>query len=151
MVSIQLPLDEDGFLRRECPSCEQEFKWHHGPTGGEPDDATRPAVYYCPLCGRPSGIDNWWTQEQLEYVQGVALGHVVNELRDELRRMERRSKGLLKFMSSSDEPEHPDALHEGDDMVIVASPCHDWEPAKVPAQWSAPLHCMICGTGYSLG
>lgn len=21
------PLDSDGFLRRECPTCEREFKW----------------------------------------------------------------------------------------------------------------------------
>lgn len=24
--SVQLPLDNDGFLRRECPHCLQEFK-----------------------------------------------------------------------------------------------------------------------------
>jgi len=26
-MSLTLPLDDDGFLRRECPSCERQFKW----------------------------------------------------------------------------------------------------------------------------
>ena len=26
-IPIALPLDGDGFLRRECPACELEFKW----------------------------------------------------------------------------------------------------------------------------
>ena len=24
---MEIPLDSDGFLRRECPTCEREFKW----------------------------------------------------------------------------------------------------------------------------
>lgn len=24
---MAVPLDLDGFLRRECPTCEREFKW----------------------------------------------------------------------------------------------------------------------------
>ena len=27
------PLDSDGFLYRECPICEREFKWLHTPEG----------------------------------------------------------------------------------------------------------------------
>lgn len=30
-VSMSLPLDEDRFLRRECPNCERQFKWWHTP------------------------------------------------------------------------------------------------------------------------
>jgi hypothetical protein len=30
-VSMSLPLDEDGFLRRECPTCERQFRWWHTP------------------------------------------------------------------------------------------------------------------------
>ncbi len=29
MLEISMPLDSDGFLRRECPTCEREFKWLH--------------------------------------------------------------------------------------------------------------------------
>ena len=30
-MEVSFPLDSDGFIRRECPHCEREFKWHHGP------------------------------------------------------------------------------------------------------------------------
>ena len=26
-LSITIPVDSDGFLRRECPTCERELKW----------------------------------------------------------------------------------------------------------------------------
>ena len=26
-IAITLPVDKDGFLRRECPSCKRQFKW----------------------------------------------------------------------------------------------------------------------------
>lgn len=26
-TSTSVPLDSDGFMRRECPNCEQQFKW----------------------------------------------------------------------------------------------------------------------------
>ena len=40
--SVPLPLDSDGFLRRECPHCVQQFKWHHGPTADRPDGEIDP-------------------------------------------------------------------------------------------------------------
>ena len=27
-IPVTMPLDGDGFLRRECPTCEEEFKWY---------------------------------------------------------------------------------------------------------------------------
>lgn len=42
------PPDSDGFLRRECPSCEREFKWF---SHNEGDPNAEPATqYFCPLC-----------------------------------------------------------------------------------------------------
>ena len=29
-ISVHLPLDKDGFLRRECPHCERQFKQWQG-------------------------------------------------------------------------------------------------------------------------
>ncbi len=132
MTSMTLPLDGDGFLRRECPSCEHESKWHHGPTGDEPDDAVEPPHYYCPLCGVPSGVDSWWTRPQLEHAQQAVLGVAMDDLGREFKSMERRSKGFIKVKASGDQIEPPSVLHEPDDMVIVTAPCHPWEPVKIP-------------------
>jgi hypothetical protein len=69
-IPVSLPLDSDGFLRRECPTCEQEFKWFsHAEWDFNAETADQ---YLCPLCGLPAGLDSWWTPAQMEYARGVA-------------------------------------------------------------------------------
>ncbi len=41
------------------------------------------------------------------------------------------------------------ALTEPDDMRIVASPCHDYEPVKVPEAEAGPFHCLVCGGAFA--
>jgi hypothetical protein len=36
-------------------------------------------------------------------------------------------------------------LVEPDDMTMVASPCHGFEPVKVADDWAEPLYCLVCG------
>ena len=39
----------------------------------------------------------------------------------------------------------PDSRIEPDDMVIIAGPCHSWEPVKVAEEATAPFYCLVCG------
>ena len=142
--SVQFPLDNDGFLRRECPHCLQEFKWHHGPTADRPAGEIDAAVYYCPRCGASAGPDQWWTQEQLAFIQELAAGPALREVADELEKAFRGAKGLTYKRGKINEPEPPTALYEPDDMIILAPPVHPWEPVKVP-EVAARVHCLVCG------
>ncbi len=151
-VSVQLPLD-NGFLRRECPACEREFKWHHGPTSERPQDAVDPEVYFCPYCGGTAPPDSWWTKEQLAYVQQVAAGSVAGEMGDAFEDAlgHQRPDSFIRIeVERGDLPEPPAALHEPNDMTILQSPCHSWEPVKVVETWSEPLHCLLCGENYAV-
>ena len=38
-IEMSLPLDSDGFLRRQCPACEREFKWLHAESEGATEAA----------------------------------------------------------------------------------------------------------------
>lgn len=152
MVKIGMSVPLDGsFLRRECPNCNREFKWHSGPTEDRPDDAIDPPFYYCPYCGNPAGHDAWWTRAQVERAQELATGEGARLVNDELRRMARRHKsGLVKMtVTPGPVPEPPAPLVEPSDMVAVASPCHPWEPIKVLDEWTAPLHCLVCGAAFA--
>lgn len=148
--SVQLPLDDDGFLRRECPHCLQQFKWHHGPTESRPKDEADPAVYYCPLCGVSAAPDQWWTQEQLTFIQESAAGPALREVSDELEKAFRGVKGLNYKREQLDEPEPPEALHEPNDMITLAPPCHPWEPVKLPAKATVRVYCLICGKPFAI-
>jgi hypothetical protein len=147
--SVQLPLDADGFLRRECPHCYQQFKWHNGPTADRPDDEVDVAVYYCPRCGASAASDQWWTQDQLTLIQQSAMGPALREISDELERAFKGVKGMTYKRGRSDEPEPPEALHEPNDMVILTPPCHSWEPLKVPEEATTRVHCLICGGAFA--
>lgn len=152
-IPVSIPLDNDGFMRRQCPSCLRQFKWHHGPANEEAEGQRSPTTYFCPLCGVPAATDQWMTSEQQEYAQGMALPVALQALDDELGSM---FKGMnsrnfkIKQTGHLDIPDEPDPLTEPDDMMIVASPCHGWEPIKVPDDSSSPLHCLVCGARFAL-
>jgi hypothetical protein len=150
-VPIQLPLDSDGFLRRECPRCGQQFKWHHGPATEEAEEQPDPSTYYCPLCGESAAADSWWTQEQLGHAQGVAVPAAMRYIQDSLKQAFRNNK-YVRFEpgNGSDIPDQPSALTEPDDMQIVASPCHAYEPIKIPANHEGPVHCLVCGEPFAI-
>lgn len=144
--TISLNLDE-GFLRRECPSCHRQFKWHHGPTESRPPDAIDPPLYHCPYCGMTADEDEWWTDEQATYIERAMEGPVARVLNDELGAMFKglNSKSITTSFSGFAEPETPGPPVEPDDMGGVEPPCHPWEPIKVAEDWVEPIHCIVCG------
>ena len=146
---VQLPLDADGFLRRECPHCRQQFKWHNGSTADRPEGELDPAVFHCPRCGVSAAPDQWWTQEQLTFIQQSAAGPALREAADELEKAFRGVKGMTYKRGQLDEPEPPAALQEPDDMIILAPPCHPWEPVKVPEEAAARVCCLMCGEPFA--
>lgn len=149
-MELELPLDSHGFLRRQCPRCEREFKWHHGPTGEVPNDAPDPDTYFCPYCGESAGADEWWTAEQVEAIQAAALYDVMPKLRNDLQDAVRplNKSGFVKAFVRFESATPPPPMNEQDDMVALASPCHSYEPVKVDIAWSGLLHCLICGAQF---
>ena len=82
-ISVSLPLDEDGYFDRECPSQEclcqfkvQEDDWR---------DKVRDEEVFCAFCGYTADSKQWWTQEQLKQGEKVALAE-----------FERRIGGAMK-------------------------------------------------------
>jgi uncharacterized Zn finger protein (UPF0148 family) len=122
-VPVSLPLDSDGFIRRECPNCEREFKWFSDEEGDT--NAEVVAQYFCPLCD--------------QYVQ------------DSLEKMFEGIKGMTvkPNRSFSFGIETPDALAEPDDMMIAEPPCHPNEPVKIP-DGTAKVYCPVCGTAFTV-
>jgi hypothetical protein len=148
-IPVSIPLDEDGFLRRECPTCEQEFKWFNH-TEGDPD-AEQVDQYFCPRCGEPSGLDTWWTPSQLEYAQAAAQPDIDQYVKDSLTDAFNgvKGEGFKVNQNWSSESATPDPLIEPNDMLIVEPPCHPTEPLKVPDTATDRVHCMVCGTPFA--
>lgn len=82
-LSMAIPVDSDGFLRRECPTCEREFKWLPSPSEdaeeGEAADAAD-GGYFCPYCGIQAPADAWFTKAQLELAEHILQAEVVDPM-----------------------------------------------------------------------
>lgn len=149
-IAISLPLDDDGYIRRECPSCQDEFKWHQGPVPTRPEDAIDPPVYHCPLCSAVAELNQWFTQDQVQYQEQMVQFHLTDIVGDELQR-EFRGSSSMKFEKARNTAPAPEEIFEPNDMIIVEAPCHPWEPVKVPEERAdaGPLHCLVCGEQYT--
>jgi hypothetical protein len=148
-LGISVPLDSDGFLRRECPTCEGEFKWL--PSGEDDSQSTETpdGGYFCPYCAIQAPPDSWLTQAQAELAQNLVSREVVEPmLKDftrDINRPGRRSRGLLRMSGRYDVPDALDPLTEADGMRRVDFDCHPTEPVKILDDWDGPVHCLICG------
>jgi hypothetical protein len=148
--AMSIPLDSDGFLRRECPTCEREFKWQHTP---EQEGGDQPAVadggYFCPYCGVQAPTDAWLTKAQVALAQNIVatqiVGPMLKDFANDMKRIGRTSGGIVSARVGYDEPDELDPLTEDDDMTRVGFSCHPAEPVKVAEDWRKPVRCLICG------
>jgi len=154
-LSMSLPLDRDGFLRRECPTCEREFKWLPSQEDEEPSAAQgeepAPESYFCPYCAISAPIDAWLTKAQVaamhEIVRRELIDPEMDKLEREIEKLNRSSGGLIGIEATleRDEPEPASDLSETDDMRRVDFDCHAAEPVKVLDDWVGAVHCLVCG------
>ena len=150
---MSLPLDKDGFVRRECPNCERQFKWWPTPPSEDASEEAQQASegYFCPYCHEPADPGTWWTKEQLKYAQEVAaaevLGPQLRRFKSNIEGTGRRSRGM-KFNVSLPQFSRPEPLTEPDDMIRVDVPCHPEEPLKVGEEWDSEVACLVCGIRY---
>ncbi|KAB2941877.1 MAG: hypothetical protein MPEBLZ_02167 [Candidatus Methanoperedens nitroreducens] len=90
-ISIPIPLDENGYIGRECPQsdCEGYFKIISG-TGLKGDP-----LFHCPYCGYKANQKQFWTKEQIEYAKSFAINQITGALLKDLKSMEfeHRSQG----------------------------------------------------------
>jgi hypothetical protein len=146
-LSVTIPLDADGFLRRECPTCERELKWMPTPEGVEPVPVPD-GGYFCPYCGVQAGPEAWHTRAQVEYFQRIAKARVVDPMLvkfgNDIRQMGRRSRGVFSVSIEHERSDEPEPLSDDDDMRRVDFECHPSEPIKVLQDWNGAVRCIIC-------
>lgn len=151
------PRDLDGFLSRECPSCEGRFKLEVAAddAGAEASDLSDEEAVaeaesmqrYCPLCHEPVEGNRWWTVEQIEYAREAISASVQSQFQDMLEDTTRQSSGVLTFRRG-DVAAVPSPPTEDETMVMVIPPCHEDDRLKVPDDWTGEVACHRCGVRY---
>jgi uncharacterized Zn finger protein (UPF0148 family) len=108
-VPINLPLDDEGYFDRQCPSeeCGANFKvlfedWR---------DKVSDERVFCPICRFQTTADSWNTSEQVEYITAVARNHVqgiiTSAMKEDARRFNRTQKPGFISLSLSVKPGRP--------------------------------------------
>jgi len=141
-IRVPVPLDDDGFLRRECPACGREFKWFYS----EDSEPVPTDGYACPYCAQTADADSWFTQAQIDVVHDAVGREIVDPMLDEFgREMRHASRGsfVQVDVTSSPRPPRPQ-LTEPNDMTRVDPSCHPKEPIKVLENWTDTVHCIVC-------
>lgn len=145
-LSFSIPLDDDGFLRRECPRCERELKWRPDEDDVNPEDVvpTPEEGYACPYCAGRAPADHWWTKPQLMHAEQLAASEILGP---ELKQLERRPDpgSMISLSVKVDVPDTPAPITDDpNDMRRVDFACHPSEPVKILQNWMGDVHCLIC-------
>jgi hypothetical protein len=126
--SITLPVDENGLTDRECPKpdCEGLFKIRIG-TGIKDPSYDK---CYCPYCSYIGKQSEFFTKEQVKFIESVFSRHVENILEKEFKKLKRKThsspKGsfvrlILEYKSSH----HPIAYYAEKELetILVCENC----------------------------
>jgi hypothetical protein len=130
-VEVEIPLDADGFLDQECPTCLRVFRVVVDDELAEPADGRTG----CPYCGARLQGSEFLTPEQVDYLTDLAGDQAINEI--EAMGLEVEREGVR---SPLPEPRG--------DLPIARFDCHVSHQVKVMASWveaGQPLYCTVCG------
>jgi uncharacterized Zn-finger protein len=145
-IPMTLPLDSDGFLRRECPYCKREFKVFPSQKEEDMEESNVIVELFCPYCGQSAGKNSWWTGEQRRYAKEIALKKVLEPELEELgKSLENIGKGsFIKIKMEKPSFKTPKIHEEADDMKLFDLPCCK-ERIKLEENWKGYVHCIVCG------
>ncbi len=159
--TASIPLDDEGFLRRECPYCTREFKvfvpneerdseneeeeylgsGSEAESDEEQDDDSS-EDRYCPYCGQTAPHDHWWSQQQLDYLE-VVQHNIATEMMEKAFGGRRKSNGLISIeIDAKKLPEWSEP--EQNDMMHFELKCCETK-MKFVEEWEGNLVCHYCG------
>jgi uncharacterized Zn finger protein (UPF0148 family) len=134
-VSISLPVDEEGYFDRQCPSdeCQSDFKVHYD----DWRDKVRDECVYCPICRSEAPANHWATVTQNEYIKSQGHQALRKKVRGAMERDVRRFN----------------ARQRRSDFLKVSMSFKPGSYFSVPAEAAALLErkytCESCGCRYS--
>lgn len=149
-IPISLPLDEDGLIGRECPQpdCEGYFKIKFGTGIKEPGYET----CFCPYCGNVGKQGEFFTKEQVNYIEGIASRHIQGIIEKEVRKWDRQlrssTRGSFIKLSMDYKKSHLPLAHYAEREVETKLVCENCTLEY--AIYGKFAKCPDCGVANSL-
>lgn len=161
-MKVSIPLDDDGYLRKECPLCLKQFKVLL--TEEEKNDFVNNAIklymvqdekieseenmdleHTCPYCGQKAPSDGWWTQEQAEFFRTIAENMAADLVNETLvKALKGMSNDLFKVDANEMEKKKVWMHPEINDMTVFNLDCCE-RKIKIEDGWNGTVYCFFCG------
>jgi ribosomal protein S27AE len=118
-LSVEIPVDDDGFFGRQCPSCKHVFRIHHEDYEALPDDLR----LWCVYCGNEDDHGEFLTLQQEERILSpagdIAMQMMGQALDDSFGSTSRRSSGSMVTFSYRSQPFFPKPLPGIDEERLI--------------------------------
>lgn len=137
-ISIPIQTDEKGYIDKQCPSpqCEFRFKVNED----DWSNLFRDEAVWCPMCRHEAPANQWFTIEQVEHskseAQVVVKGEINNALRSDARKFN-RSQSRNSYISMSME------VKGGTHRTYAL-------PAKAADVMQLEIHCDNCSARFAV-
>lgn len=134
-VPLSLPLDEEGYLDRQCPSaeCETEFKVFFEDWREKVSDER----VFCPVCRCEAPATSWNTASQAEFIRQSVINYaqerIVTAMEEDARQFNRAQRPGFVSLSLSVKP--------GRKEIVL--------PVNVAETMRQSFACEICGCRYA--
>ena len=131
-ISVPVPLDDDGFFARHCPSveCSQPFKVFFEDWSDKVSDE----IAYCPFCRHQAAAQEYNTEDQNQYFLDVAMAEV-----------QRQVGQMLSGMASSFNRRQPRHSLLSVRMDVTSAPFPLPHLPVVEESLTLRIACEVCG------
>ncbi len=137
-ISIPIEIDEEGYSDRECPNeeCMFQFKVYEE----DWNEKFKDEAIYCPMCGKESTSDTFWTTEQVKNFERQGAAYLESKIHKAMKKgardfNRRQPKGGFITMSISVQGHIPE-------KIIMPIPAKDIFEQKI--------QCKNCDSRFSV-
>lgn len=135
---ISMPTDNEGFILLQCPICGELFKL-------KPSDFKDDKIFeiHCPYCGLVS--DSYLTEDVIELAMNMVENYATEIIENELKKIERSSKGLFKITGKSKKQVERPIMLTIEALEKKLYPCCKLEAKIKPIIKMCGSYCPYCG------
>ena len=141
--TIEIPLDDDGFIEMECDYCKNRFMLHQSVYSDEAN-----LHFFCPICGLPNNINTFYCPEVLEAVHQKALNYMNDEIQRQLgptiRSINKNSFFKMSLDVPKNEPEK-ELYKPINEYTLSHQCCCDIDVKVLELDNLIGIYCPICG------
>lgn len=140
---ISIPADEDGYVKFQCPYCNQRFK-----LSASEIEYSDVVDLYCPICGLVNEVECFYSDEVIEKAISIVENEAMNMIYDMFKGLERKTRSNKNFkVKAGKKPNVPiKELYESiDELIIVKVDCCDKHIKVNELDRLVEVYCSYCG------